>query len=208
MKRSGRPRRDAIVALCPKGAPGNIVVDVGADHGRIAQRIGAIATERMPHRRSGVTVRWVIADGLRPFRHVDGVVIAGMGARTIGRILSEGPTPSWAVLHAQDDPITLRHWLAAHGYRIEAEGLAEEAGRFAEICRVRPGEETSTGRWLSFGPRLLRDGAPHLQAHLEELRTYYTDLAQQTQGHEVHQTYAGHAAFLDARLAELVEPDG
>ncbi|MEM6929586.1 MAG: tRNA (adenine(22)-N(1))-methyltransferase TrmK [Myxococcota bacterium] len=177
-------------------------VDVGADHGRIAERIGAIATERMPHRRSTAAVSWVIADGLRAFARVDGAVIAGMGARTIARILTEGPTPGWAVLHAQDDPVALRHWLADHGFAIEAEGLAEEAGRFAEICRVRPGTEPASGRWLSFGPCLLRDGHPLLLRHLEELRAYYAALAEQTRGHDVHERYAGHVAFLDARIAD------
>ncbi len=177
-------------------------VDVGADHGRIAQQIGAIATERMPHRKSGARVPWVIADGLRPFARVDGVVIAGMGANTIARILDEGPRPGWAVLHAQDDPVTLRHWLADHGFAIEAEALAEEAGRYAEISRVRPGEESARGRWLSFGPRLLRDGHPLLLDHLEELRDYYRGLAERTRGHDVHERYAGHVEFLAARIAE------
>jgi len=177
-------------------------VDVGADHGRIAQRIGAIATERMPHRRGRASVPWVIADGLRPFARVDGAVIAGMGARTIARILEAGPTPGWAVLHAQDDPVALRHWLRDHGFAIERESLAEEAGRFAEICLVRPGVETASGRWLSFGPRLLRHGHPRLVEHLTELCAYYEGLAQQTEGHAVHARYAGHLAFLRARRAE------
>lgn len=205
MKRSGRPRRDAIVDLCPPIRPGEVVVDVGADHGRIAARIGAIATERMPHRRGGAVVPWVITDGLRGFSRVDGAVIAGMGARTIARILEAGPTPRWAVLHAQDDPIALRHWLAGHGFTIEAEALATEAGRFAELCRVRPGDEPASGLWLTFGPRLLRAGHPLLRDHLEELRGYYAKLANQTAHHDeaVHQRYAAYVTFLDERLHDL-----
>lgn len=208
MKRSGRPRRDAIVALCPPALPGQIVVDVGADHGRIAERIGAIATERMPHRRSRVAVPWVVMDGMRGFARVDGAVIAGMGARTIARILDAGPRPGWAVLHAQDDPIALREWLAEHGYAIEAESLAAEAGRYAEICRVRPGVEPSSGLWLTFGPRLLTDGHPLLRDHLGELRDYYGRLEARTRGRDAaaHARYAAYVSFLDARTAELDGP--
>ena len=105
MNRAGKPRRDLLVRMTP---PGDVVVDVGADHGHVAEALGAIATERMPNRAGRTDVPWVICDGLAAFRRVDVAVIAGMGARTIAGILTRGPTPEVAVLHAQDDPPFLR----------------------------------------------------------------------------------------------------
>lgn len=205
MRRQGRPRRAALVQLCPAFTPDQVVVDVGADHGHVAAALGAIATERAPQRRGRSDVRWVIADGLRPFRRVDVAIIAGMGARTIASILQAGPRPAVAVLHAQDDPVTLRRWLAENGWRIDAEALAEEARRFAEVIRVRPGREDATGSWLDFGPRLLTDGHPLLARHLRQLHGYFTELARETFGRaeDVHREAALRADFLASRLAEL-----
>jgi len=146
-------RRDALAELVPTGLwP---VVDVGADHGLLAERIGAIATELRPNRRSQRAVPWVICDGLRPFRTVGCAVIAGMGWRTIARVLDDGPAPTVAVLHADDDPGALRRWLASHGWRIDAERLGAERQRVVCVVRAVRGVETATDLPLHFGPRLL-----------------------------------------------------
>ncbi len=209
MKRQGRPRREALVALCPPLEPDQVVVDVGADHGHVAARLGAIATERAPHRRGRSDLRWVIADGLKPFRKVDVAIIAGMGARTIARILEAGPRPAVAVLHAQDDPIALRRWLAANGWRIDAEALAPEARRFAEVMRVRSGVEPSEGCWLDFGPRLLTQGHPLLLAHLRQLHGYFSQLAEQTRARapDIHRESSHKASFLADRIGEVEAGD-
>ncbi len=135
-------------------------MDVGADHGRIARAIGAIATERLPHRIAGPGP-YVVADGLKPFKNVNTVVVAGMGALRIAAIL-EGHRPACAVLHAQDDPIVLRRWLARNGWSIVRERLAPEARGFAELIHAEPGDEPSQGAALDLGPQLLDD--PLLEA--------------------------------------------
>ncbi len=180
MKRAGAERRKVMAELCPRGG---VVVDVGADHGHVARVVGGIATERMPERmrrRPQGDVPWVVADGLAPFRRVDVAVVGGMGAVTIAGILERGPRPAVAVLHAQDDPPRLRAWLAANGWRIEAERLAPEAGRFAEVLRVVPGEETARDLELEYGPRLLEGGDPWLVPHLEQLRGWLAGLVEAT----------------------------
>lgn len=173
-----------------------LVIDVGADHGYVASSLGGIATERQPHRRSAAAVPWVIADGLLPFRHVPAAIIAGMGAATIEGILHRGPRPAVAVLHAPDDPGRLRMWLSAHGWRIDAEGLAPENGRFAEVIRVMPGHEPATGLHLELGPRLRERGDPHLAAHLHDRRAHYARLRDLT---------APHAPDKSARAAARVD---
>lgn len=179
MSRVGLPRRKAIIELVP---PGGIIVDVGADHGYVAEAVGAIATERQPHRAGNAYIDWVICDGLAAFSQVDTAIIAGMGAVTIMGILDRGPLPHTLVAHAQDDPPELRRRLAAAGWRIEAESLAPEAGRYAEVIRAVRGLETATGLELDFGPKLREQSHPLLPAHLSERVSYYQGLADQTQG--------------------------
>ena len=198
MKRGGRPRRDLLIAMCPR-EPGWIVVDVGADHGHVAHALGAIATERAPNRIGRPDLRWIVADGLAPFRRVDVAVVAGMGAFTIAGILDRGPRPERAaVVHAPDDPAALRTWLAANGWRIDAEALAPEGGRFAEVIRAVPGREEATGLALALGPRLIEGGDPHLPAHLRALRDRFEHLARETadSAPDRHAEFARRAAFV------------
>jgi tRNA A22 N-methylase len=142
-----------------RGGPSPII-DVGADHGHVAAALGSIATERDPRRIGRQDVTWVVADGLRPFRRVGTAIIAGMGANTIIGILSAGPSPEVAVLHAQDDPPTLRRWLAANGWRLDVELPVREGRGFAIVIRARPGVETASGLHLHHGPRLLEQWPP------------------------------------------------
>ena len=201
MKRRGRARRDALVALVP--STGGLIVDVGADHAHVARALGAIASERQPGIARNRAVPWVIADGLAPFREVDVAVIAGMGARTIAGILQRGPRPRVAAVHhAQDDPPLLRQWLAAHGWRIDAEALAPEAGRFAELVRVVPGEEPSTGETLALGPRLLAEGHPLLADHLRQIHGHWVGIREATRGHAPGR-HAAASARVDAIEAAL-----
>jgi tRNA A22 N-methylase len=205
VKRGGRDRRRLLVELTP---PGEIVVDVGADHGHVAAELGAIATERQPRRAGRGDVAWVIADGLAPFRRVDVAIIAGMGARTIAGILERGPRPAVAVLHAQDDPPRLRRWLAANGWRIDAEGLAREARRFAEVIRVVPGAEPHTGLHLELGPQLLASDDPLLLDHLRQLIGHYSRIAVATRdtAADVHADASARVRFLEAELSRRSGP--
>ena len=173
-------RLEVVTGLVPAGV---VCIDVGADHGHVAQQLGAIATERRPHRAGRRDVSWVIADGLRPFREVEFATICGMGARTIHRILESGPRPTrGVVVHAQDDPPLLRSLLASHGWRIDAEALAPEAGRYAEVIRAVPGQEEAGGECLFFGPRLVESEDPFLEAHLRQVHNYWSSIAQKTEG--------------------------
>ena len=182
-----------------------ILIDVGADHGHVAAAVGAVATERMPGRTGRSDVPWVIADGLAPFRHVDTAIIAGMGAKTILGILDRGPRPRRSVLvHAPDDPPALRVGLAARGWRIDAEALAPEARRHAEVIRAVPGPETATGAMLALGPRLLKGRDPHLKAHLVQLRGYFSTITRATAGRdpEKHLRFSERLSLVERVLSD------
>jgi tRNA A22 N-methylase len=197
------PRVQAILALCPREPLP--IVDVGADHGYVAEQLGAIAVETEAYRCRNPRVRWVVADGLSAFETVGVAVITGMGARTIAGILDRGPRPAVAVVHAPDDPPLLRRLLKAQGWRIEAELLAPEARRYAEILRVVPGDEPSEGFVLDYGPCLLREGGPLVREHLGMLVDRFTRIAFAARGHDdaKAQDQLDRARFLADRLGEL-----
>lgn len=183
-----------------------VVVDVGSDHGRIAEGLQAraqpgaqvVSTERRSHRLSRDTrVPCVVADGLAPFRRVDLAVIAGMGPHAILGILDRGPTPGRAVVHSPDRTDTLRQGLKDRGWRIEAEALAPEGRRFAEILRIVPGQETASGHLLWFGPTLWNGDDPLLQDHIASLRAHWSRVAHAAPpGSPGHERASGWLAFL------------
>jgi tRNA A22 N-methylase len=140
----------------------------------------------------------VVANGLRPFRKVDVAIITGMGHPTILEILSAGPRPRAAVVHAPQHADRLRQGLADRGWKIDAERLAPEGGRFAEIIRVVPGEEPHRGYPLWFGPLLGDD--PLLEAHRQERLQYFQGLRNSTPQNSSRRKEAeGWIHFLETR---------
>ncbi len=201
MATSGRPRRALLARLALEGPEPR--VDVGADHGLVAEAIQGIATERQRISSRVRGLPWVVADGLACFGPLGTAVIAGMGARTIARILAEGPPVQRVVLHAQDDPPLLRQRIAEAGWRIIDEGLAREAGRFAEVVVAEPGVEEASGLWLAYGPVLLRSSDPLLVEHLEQLAGHLGRLAEVSRpAPDVHRRHVEHLAFIRARLQD------
>lgn len=194
-------RLQALAALVPPGA--GLVVDVGADHGRVAVLVAAtgratVATERMPGRRAGREGNWVICDGLRAFRAVEVAIVAGMGWRTIASILSSGIRPAVAVLHADDDPGSLRVWLAANGWALDAEDLV--AHRLAQVCRAVPGVEHATDLTLRYGPHLLERRDPLARRYLGAQRDRQLRIAEAAGATPAGADARSHVRFLEARL--------
>ncbi len=74
---------------------------------------------------------------------IDVVVLSGLGARTILRILDdprrEALEPLRLVLQPQTEPGRVRRWLATHGFRIVDERTAAERGRsYVVMAAERP----------------------------------------------------------------------
>lgn len=177
--KKGRARGELILRLARPHLQG-VVVDVGADHGWVASSLArehapVVATER----RSNRLPRWpslrVVADGLAPFRRVDLAIICGMGPHSILHCLASGPRPRVAVVHSPDRTDTLRVGLKEAGWRIDAEALAPENDRYAEVIRVVPGHEPTEGHALRFGPKLMTD--PLLTAHAANVRAHWEHVA-------------------------------
>ena len=166
---------------------GSVVADIGTDHGLLPHRLLAsgravrcIASEPHASRLSKVrrfepgepregTLSLRVGDGLtvlEPEDGVDVVVIAGLGGAAIARILDQPVRRELAlrrlVLQPQTDPVVVRAWLVAHGFRHVEERIVLDRRRFYVLIAAEPGNERLTHPALAAedlleaGPRLVR----------------------------------------------------
>lgn len=168
-------RLRATAELIPSGSR---VADVGTDHGRLPRFVLSsgrasycVATERHETRlarvrrpppegtsASRLELRW--GDGLDPLRpddRLDVIVLAGMGARTIVRILDNPRRARLGarrlVLQPQSEIALLRRWLASRKLVIVAETLVRDRGHFY----VALAAENGSGSPCAGHPRLSED---------------------------------------------------
>jgi tRNA (adenine22-N1)-methyltransferase len=138
----------------PEGA--RSVADVGAGDGQLARYLAArglrvIATERsagsfqrLVAASPGLDCR--IGEGLSVLdpEEVEGVVLAGMGGRTIAGILSSSPAVAgalgWLLLQPQQRAPELATWLRGARYRTLSADEAVEGPRSYPVLLVRPPE--------------------------------------------------------------------
>lgn len=177
------PRLAAVAGLVP---PGSRVADVGCDHGRLAAELArrgsfVVATDRKLRRvPEGVPFR--LGDGLAPLSsrdRIEVVVLAGLGARSIVRILGASRLPvARLVLQPQTEAPLLRRWLVEHGRRIVDEALVRDGGRTYVVVAAEEGDAADGLRLeglerddvLAAGPVLLRRRAPGLARYWRERR--------------------------------------
>lgn len=179
------PRREALISLVPCVT---LAAEIGADHGIISalmlrggrcQRMivsdisaASLSKARRLFAAHDLAERTVfrVADGLEALDvPVEAIVIAGMGAGAICRILAAGMArigDAALILQPNQDVGQLRAWLAAHGFAIEAERIAREGRRFYVILRARRGSARYDDRELLLGPCLLRERPEHFAAYL------------------------------------------
>ena len=104
-----------------------------------------------------------LANGLVAFEaedQIDTIVIAGMGGRLISEILENGRAKlgsiSRLILQPNNREDELRSWLISNGFRLLAEDILEEAGKFYEILVAEAGQQTLTEQDPRFGPFLMK----------------------------------------------------
>jgi tRNA (adenine22-N1)-methyltransferase len=193
----GGSRLEAVAALVPTGSR---VADVGTDHGllpRILLSTGraeyCIATEQRgiepgrglsdPERfgprlelRQGFGL-----DALDAADRIDVVILSGLGARTIVRILESRALERLGigrlVLQPQSEPARVRRWLLGNGYGIVAERIALERGRFYVAVAAERGRAAAQpidprldqAVIEEAGPCLVRSGDPLVRACWERV---------------------------------------
>jgi len=169
-------RLAVVAALCPEAAR---LADVGSDHGLLPLALlasgrasRAIATERTREladriARPPAGACWEgrfavrFGDGLAPLEAEDGldaIVVAGLGGRSIVRILSAGSRlpllgPGALILQPRSEPALVRAWLSASGWALAAERLTGERGRRHLTLLAERGDDTLLYR----DPQLTRD---------------------------------------------------
>ena len=149
-----RGRLATVAGLVPAGSR---VADVGTDHGRLPRLLLAHDLARscvaidvraidavVPPRFSGRLEfrRGAGLAALAPADAIDVVVIAGLGARSIVRILDDERRASLGarrfVLQPQSEPALLRRWLASAGLGIVEERVALDRGRLYPVIAAEP----------------------------------------------------------------------
>jgi tRNA (adenine22-N1)-methyltransferase len=173
------PRLAAVASLVPAGSR---VADVGCDHGDLAREllrsghapfvVGSDVVRALRVEDGGVD--WRLGDGLAPLApadRLDVVVLAGMGAATVLRILDRARLDALgvrrAVVQPQTQPPRVREVMLERGFAIVDEASAEVAGRFYAAIAFERGAGLpvfaglETGDVLAAGPILLsrRDAA-------------------------------------------------
>ena len=175
-------RLEMVASFVPQGA---VILDVGSDHaylpielverGQIETAIAGEVVEG-PYQsavknveahglKEKIQVR--LANGLAAFEEEDQVsviTIAGMGGRLIATILEEGleklSNIQRLILQPNNREDDLRIWLQDHGFRIVAESILEEAGKFYEILVVEAGKMELSASDVRFGPFLSKEVSP------------------------------------------------
>ena len=218
-------RLEAIGALVPQGS---ILADIGTDHaylpvwllqqGRILRAIaGDIAegpclaagnTVSMYGMKDRVEVR--LGSGLKVLQNgeVNCIAIAGMGASTMIDILTEDlPLAQEAetlILQPMAGAPSLRAWLVAHGWSLQAEELVEEGRHLYEIIvAVRGQAKSYTRAEMEIGPLLIAKQHPLLKQQFTKVLTGYKKLLQNMSKSEQAVASAKYADY--AQLVQEVE---
>lgn len=221
-------RMEAVAALVAAGA---VLADVGTDHayvpialvkrGLVERAIamdigeGPLSRARANIETEGLAgqIETRLSDGLAELvpGEADSILIAGMGGELVMRILTEGADvcarAGELILQPQSDVPKVRGFLRLHGYRIDAENLVFEDGKFYPMMHAVHGAATyaagESRRMLledRYGPLLLRKRHPLLPQYLERERRELERILGQLGRQAVSETTAGRMHEVQERL--------
>jgi len=235
------PLTPRLAALADAIVPGSRVADVGSDHGLLPLWLAAsgraaycLATEKS----EGLLVRvarppasapWAAlldyraGDGLaalQPGDRIDTIVLAGLGGRTIARILDatqwESPSLVRLVLQPRSEFALTRLWLSNSGWRPVAERLTQERSRFHLTLAAERGDDAelyadaalSREDLLAAGPLLTRSRSPeHVRFWRAERDRLSAIIDRPRSGPSFERAVAG-LARADRILAAISPPGG
>ncbi len=172
---------------------GQSIADVGTDHGYIPiylvgrdrfQKAFAMDVNQGPLLRAKEHIRAYklsdrietrLSDGVKALHagECEAIVVAGMGGALTVKILTEGEAVfrnlKEFVLQPQSEIRKVREYLISNGYRIAAEDMVFEDGKFYPMMRVEQGvSDEYQDMELLYGKCLLEDRHPVLKQFLEK----------------------------------------
>ncbi len=153
--------------------PGNVVADVGCDHGYLAVylvqegisprviasdvRQGPLSAAEAHVEERGLSayIETRLSDGLAGYRpgEAETLVCAGMGGRLMQRILTDHADVTAGfqelILQPQSELRQFRIFLREQGFSVLDENILCEDGKYYFLFRVSPGRQDGTGRPVS-----------------------------------------------------------
>ncbi|MEE1315329.1 MAG: class I SAM-dependent methyltransferase [Faecalimonas sp.] len=183
--------------LCSSGLELQSIADVGTDHGYLpiylvstdrCKKAFAMDINKGPLGRAeahiaayglGGQIETRLSDGVQALEvgEADSVICAGIGGALAVRILMQGEAVFRSLkcflLQPQSELWKVREFLFENGYRIVAEDMVFEDGKFYPMMRVETGTDTAYDETeLRYGRCLLAESHPVLKTFLEkELQT-------------------------------------
>ena len=234
------PLSPRLAALADAIAPGSRIADVGSDHGLLPLWLAAsgraaycLAAEKTEELLAGVArpktdapwaqrLAYRAGDGLgaiRPDDRIDTIVLAGLGGRTIVRLLgapeAESATLRRLVLQPRSEPARTRLWLTKHDWRLIGERLTEERGRFHLTLTAERGNDKglydhdtlSFEDLLAAGPLFVRKPSPEVaRAWRVEKKRLAAILEGSPAGPSIERARSGLARTL--RVLAAISPPG
>jgi dinuclear metal center YbgI/SA1388 family protein len=164
-------RLSAIVSCVEPGAH---VADIGCDHGKVivwllergiaARGIAAdisepsLAKARLLAQKYNVQdkIDFVRADGFPVGSPADTVIIAGLGAAEIIKILTGTPEGARLILCPHRHPFELRRYLIDNNFYISKDYIIKSKDKYYSIIVAKKGEKPYNGKWIYLGANLPR----------------------------------------------------
>lgn len=198
-------------ALANMVSSGNIVCDIGCDHGwvsiyliqqGIASKVLAMDVRTGPLERAiehiaqyelEAYIETRLSDGLQNLQvgEAEAMVCAGMGGPLMMKILTEGREKAKAmkelILQPQSELAMFRKFLREEGYRIVAEDMVLEDGKFYPMMKVVPTEEVLSVNekkqdvYDAYGELLLKQKHPVLEEFLRKGKEHIQSLQKHLQ---------------------------
>ena len=192
-------RLEAVARLVTKNKR---VADIGCDHGYvsiyliregIATKVIAMDVNKGPLEKAKLNmmqsgyeevIETRLSDGAKELQggEVDAIICAGMGGRLMVRILEDAHNRNLTfdelILQPQSELFLVRQYVRMHGYRIVAEDMVLEDGKYYPMFRACKVENEVAGDLLSdyFGPCLLHEKHKVLEDFLQKEYLKYSEI--------------------------------
>ncbi len=162
----------------------------------------------------GEQIKTRLSDGVKKLQigECDCVIVSGMGGGLVIKIMEDGEeifrNLTEFILQPQSEIAKVRQYLCEHNYRIIAEDMVLEDGKFYPMMKVANGsaEEYSTLE-LRYGKLLLREKHPVLKLFLEKEEKTKEQICRQLRKEEgIH--IASRIAELENEIAQTKEALG